>query len=414
MTLIKTSILTFIATLARLCSGLVINKAVAIFIGPNGLALIGHFQNFIQLAMIFAQGAINTGVTKYTAEYGRESENLPQLFGTAVKISATCSVSVGLLMVFLSRFASRKFFDSDEYGYVFVVFGFTIILFVFNSLLLSILNGLKEIRIFISANIIQSVFGLFYTATLIYFFTLDGVLVALVTNQSVVFIALLFYISKKNIVCWASFKGGFDCQTGKKLSKYALMAVVSGVCTPVSHMLVRDYIGEEVGWDEAGYWQAVWYISTMYLMVVTTALSTYYLPRLSEIKDKLELRNELIAGYRIIFPIVVLLAFSIFLLKDLIIYLLFTDEFNPMRELFLWQLVGDVLKISSWLVAYLLIARAKTKMYVISEVLFSVSFVALSCVCVSLFGLIGVTYAFAVNYLLYFVAVSLLVRNEIF
>ena len=76
MTLIKTSVLSFIATAIKMLSMLAINKAVAVFIGPTGLALIGQFQNFTQLGMTVAQGGINAGVTKYTAEYGRESDQL--------------------------------------------------------------------------------------------------------------------------------------------------------------------------------------------------------------------------------------------------------------------------------------------------------------------------------------------------
>ena len=63
------------------------------------------------------------------------------------------------------------------------------------------------------------------------------------------------------------------------------MAITSALTVPVSHMIVRNYIGENLSWDDAGYWQGIWYISTMYLMVITTSLSVYYLPKLSEIQD---------------------------------------------------------------------------------------------------------------------------------
>ena len=59
MTLIKTSLLSFIATVVKLLAALVINKAVALYIGPSGLAVIGQFQNMLQLAMTASQGAIN-------------------------------------------------------------------------------------------------------------------------------------------------------------------------------------------------------------------------------------------------------------------------------------------------------------------------------------------------------------------
>lgn len=74
MNLIKTSLLSFIATAVKLLSGLIINKAVSIFIGPSGLAVIGQFQNAQGIVRTLAQGGINSGVTKYTAEFHENGE----------------------------------------------------------------------------------------------------------------------------------------------------------------------------------------------------------------------------------------------------------------------------------------------------------------------------------------------------
>ena len=45
MSLVKTSFLSLIATSVKVLSLLVINKVVAVTIGPSGIALIGQFQN---------------------------------------------------------------------------------------------------------------------------------------------------------------------------------------------------------------------------------------------------------------------------------------------------------------------------------------------------------------------------------
>ncbi|HGC3634240.1 TPA: O-antigen flippase, partial [Escherichia coli] len=145
MTLVKTSLLSLIATFFKMLSGLVINKAVSVYIGPVGLAVIGQFQNFSQLVLIAAQGAINNGVVKYTAEYGKESEKLPSLFSTSIRISFTTSIVVGCILAIFSNFFSLKILDDVQYQFIFIILGFTIILFVLNGLFLSIINGLKEI-----------------------------------------------------------------------------------------------------------------------------------------------------------------------------------------------------------------------------------------------------------------------------
>lgn len=48
-----------------------------------------------------------------------------------------------------------------------------------------------------------------------------------------------------------------------------------------------------------------------------------------------------------------------FFLKDIAIPLLFTEEFYPVRKLFLWQLIG-----AAWLLFFPMIAKAMTKRYI--------------------------------------------------
>ncbi|MEJ7826551.1 MAG: O-antigen translocase [Segetibacter sp.] len=403
MKLIKTSLYTFFSTAVKLISGLFINKAVAHFVGPSGLALIGQFHNFSQLVMTAAQGAINNGVVKYTAEYGKDSNRLPKLFSTAFKISVACSLFTGALIIIFSRIASVEFLKTVEYAYVFVLFGITIIFFSLNGLLLSILNGLLEIKIFVTANIIQSISSLFFTTGLIVWFGLHGALIAMVTNQSITFFILLYLVRKHHLIAFGNFKERYDKTEAKKLFGYSVMVIVSATITPISNLIVRDHLTEKLGLAQAGYWQAMWYISQMYLLVVTTTLSVYYLPKLSAITDRSLLRKEIFIGFKLLFPIVLVSTASIYFLKDIVIRLLFTPDFAPIRQLFLFQLIGDVIKILAWLFSYLMLAKAMAKAYILTEIIFVSTFVILSTFLINRFGLVGATYAYAFNYFLYLI-----------
>ncbi|WP_336194441.1 O-antigen translocase [Providencia stuartii] len=413
MTLVKTSLLSLIATFFKMLSGLVINKAVSVYIGPAGLAVIGQFQNFSQLVLIAAQGAINNGVVKYTAEYGRESEKIPLLFSTSIRISFTTSIIVGCILTISSSFLSLKILDDIQYQFIFIIFGFTIILFVLNGLLLSIINGLKEIRSYIKINIIQSIFALVFTSLLIYFFGLNGALIALATNQSIIFFITLFILKNHKIITWKNFTSSFDKQISKNLFSYSAMAITSAIMVPTSQFIIRDYIGTTQGLNQAGYWQGVWYISTTYLMIVTTALSTYYLPRLSEITSKQELKKEILQGYKILLPIVITCGLIIYFLRDFIIYLLFSENFTPMKSLFTWQIIGDVFKIASWLLAYVMLAKSMTKTFIINEIIFSITLVILAYFFIETEGTIGATYAYSLNYLLYFLTMSIIIGYKV-
>ena len=67
----------------------------------------------------------------------------------------------------------------------------------------------------------------------------------------------------------------------------------------------------------------------------------------------------------------------------------------------LYQLVGDVIKIASWMLAYIMVAKAMTRWFIISEIAFSASFVVLVIVATEALGVRGATFAFMVNYAIY-------------
>lgn len=411
MTLIKTSVLTAISTIIKVISAFIINKVIAIYVGPSGLAIVGQLQNFMELIVTFSNGAITNGIVKYTAEY-QTIEQKQKIFSSSIVISLICSLIISIFLFGFSEYLSELILKDIQYSSVFVVFGATIFLFALNTILMSILNGQKEIKKYVLVNIASSIFSLFFTSFLIMQLNLMGALYALVVNQSVIFFVTLTFVIKSNWFKLEYFKQGLDKESLLKLSKYSLMAITSALTVPISHLIIRNYISENLGWEEAGYWQGIWYISTMYLMLVTTSLSVYYLPRLSEIQDNGELKKEVFNGYKIIMPIVIVVSILIFLLKEYIVLIAFSDKFMPMMELFAWQLIGDVIKIASWLLAYLMLAKAMTKVFIYTEVGFSALFVLLSIYFIDSFGLIGITYAFSLNYFLYLIMMIFIFRKR--
>jgi O-antigen/teichoic acid export membrane protein len=412
MSLIKTSFMSLIVTISKMLSALVINKAIAIYIGPSGLALVGQFQNFIQLSMTIGQGGMNAGLTKYSAEFKNEEDQLISLFTTAFKLSCISSITIGFILIIFSSFFSELILNNSDFSYVFMVFGFTLMLFVFNTLLLAILNGLKETKFWFKINIIQSFYGLIFTSLFIVIWGIDGALIAMVTNQSIVFFVLLWMLKDHTLVKLKNFTNVYNQEKAKSLAKYGGMAIISALMVPTSHIIVRNYISDNIGITEAGYWQGLWYISSMYLMVLTSTLSVYYLPRLSELTNKKDIGNELKVGLATFVPIAAIMAITIYFLRDVIVLVLFSNEFTQMTELFTWQLVGDVIKITSWFFGYLMLAKARVKSFIFTEVFFTMLFVILSILFIDEYGLVGITYAYVINYLLYLITSFLLMKNE--
>lgn len=401
MTLIKTSLLNGIAVVIKMLTLLGINKILAIYVGPAGYAALGQFQNAMTMIITFASGAINTGVTKYTAEYYDDEQKQRLVWRTAGTISLLGSIVTALLIAVFNQPLAAWFLKDASYGSVFIWFAATLVLFTFNTLLLAILNGKKEIARYVLANIAGSIFSLLATGFMVVEFGLYGALVALACYQAISFFVTLLLCYRAPWFKTKYLFGGIDKQTALNLGKFTAMALTSALCVPVSHILVRNHLGETLGWDAAGYWEAMWRLSSAYLMFVTTTLGVYYLPRLSELKDTREIREEVIQGYKIILPVAALCGVAIYVLRDFIIAILFTKDFLPMRELFGLQMLGDTLKIGSWILAYLMLGKAMVKLFMITEIVFSIFFTLLSWVLIDYLALEGVALAHVINYAIY-------------
>jgi len=413
MNLLRTSVLNGVAVLIKTITMFVLNKILAVYLGPTGYAAIGQFQNFIQMVTTFAGSAINTAVVKYTAEYHEDESKQRAIWKTAGSIVFLFSLIFAFLILIFQGQLSLYIFHSLKYQTVFIWFAVFLIFFNFNTLFLAILNGKKEILKLVLANIAGSLFALIITSVLAIKLHLYGALVALSIYQSIAFIVTLFLCYRANWFKFSSLLGKIDLEITKKFSSFILMALVSAICVPLSQMLIRAYLTQEFSLAYAGYWEAMIRLSTVYLMLVTTTLGVYYLPRLSELNKIDEIKKEVYLGYKFLFPLTVVGGIIVFVLRDWIINLLFTPSFAPMQDLFFWQMMGDALKIGSWILAYLMLSKAMTKLYISTEIIFTLSLITLTYVCTQFFGFKGVSIAHLINYGMYWIVISLFIFKQL-
>lgn len=412
--IVKVFSLNAVSTLVRMLTGLISVKFVATIIGPTGIALLGQLNNFTTILLGISNGGINNGITKYVAQYKDDNNYIKLLLSNALKLTLFFTLITSLVLILFHSYLSKWIMLSEKYGFIFLIFGFTILLYTLNSLLISILNGFKEFKKYVVINISGTIIGLCFTIILVLLWDLNGALISAVTYQSVVFFITLFLCRKFYWLSKNYFSKQLNNEVIKQYLKYSIMTLVSLALVPVGQMLLRGYVISNISATEAGLWEAMNRISSMYLMVITSSFSIYYLPRLSEIDNQTELRLEIFRCYKIIVPLLVVGFTIIYLLRHFIIHLLFSPDFYQMDKLFIWQLSGDFFKITSWLLAFMMVAKSMTKTFICTEIVFSGLFVLLGFIFVNHIGIIGLTQAYLLNYILYLFCMVFLFRKLIF
>ena len=406
MTLIKTSFWTGLATLIKLGVGFIVNKILAIYIGPIGFAMMGQFQNFVSLVSLFSGNMMQAGIVKYISEFKNNQTEKAKILSTAFLMCLVITFLMCLVLLGLSHVFSVLLFKNVHYAWLVDAFGISLFLYVLNSFLISVLNGEGQIKLMTTSNMGSSISGLVLTYFLARHFGLSGALLAQILGQSIFFGVILFLVRNEPWFRWSCFSVGVSPGHAIKLLKFAAMTITSVLMFSVVQIIIRQYIGATLSWQDAGYWQAVNRISDSYLALISSTLSVYYLPKLSGLSSTLEMKVELKkAGFSVL-PVVVLMALLVYLFRKKIILMLFSSAFMPMEPLFFFQLLGDIFKIGSWLIVYNMLSKAMIRLFIFSEIGFGISYCALSMIFLNLYGLQGVTFAFFISYLLYFIFMS--------
>ncbi|MGL5396875.1 MAG: O-antigen translocase [Shewanella sp.] len=410
--LLKVTAMTGLLTLLRMAMGFVIAKVVAIYTGPTGLAMLGQVQSMVASLNGIINAPVGNGVVRYTAEHQAQGMEACSPWWRAawqwVLILSAIIIPLGLL---LSKKISFLLFQDTSLSWVVMVTIIVLPLSAIGTFFNSIINGQQQYRRYVGLGMISALVSGSLMLAMIAVYNIQGALLAAATQSALIGVVMLCLNIRQpwsKLCCWW---GHCDAKFRKDIRSYMLMAITTALTVPTSLILVRNIIINQLGWDAAGQWQAVWKISEVYLGVITMALSTYYLPKLSSLKKVDDIVHEINRTARVIIPIVATMALGIYLLRDIAISLLFTDEFHGARELFAIQLIGDVIKIAAWLYAYPMLSRGATKWFVSTEISFSILFVVFSYMFISILGIEGTVISYLSNYILYFLVVYINVKK---
>ena len=366
--LFKITSLNSVHILLKLVFGFITSKALAIFVGANGMAFVGNFRAFLNVVENFSLLGIQNAIVKYVSEYQHDKSKLKSVLATFGLLLLASSIAISLILIFGANYLSKEIFHHSEiYSFVFYVLAIVFPLYVFSTFCISVVNGFQEYKKVIYIQIISSSIALLFSVFLIYYYNTFGALISLVLAPVFVFFVSLFYL--RNVISFSdvfSFQS-FDFLVVKNLSEYVLMALVSGVIGSFVLLEIRTDVIEITGLKNAGIYEGLQRISSYYLLFISSIMAIYFYPKLAEQNSN---TKAIILNYlKTIIPVFAIGLGLIYVLRKFIIQTLFSTEFETMESLFLWQLVGDLLKAVSLIFGTILIATKQTKAFIITEII---------------------------------------------
>lgn len=415
--LLSVTFFTGLLTLSRMMAGFIVSKVIAVYTGTTGMAQLGQAQNLITMLTGIVNAPTSNAVVRYTSEHcDKGFTACAPWWRASVQWAVVFCLSLIPTGIILSKYISIWLFEKPDYSWLVCVMFLVLPFSALSTLINSVINGQQQYKKYITLGILSVLISTVVMISLVVLWGINGALIAASVQSGLIGAVMLIACIRQPWMKLTFWWGEVNHENRKKIGGYILMAVASAICLPLALITVRKIIIANVGWDAAGQWQAVWKISEVYLSVMTMALGIYFLPQLAKLKSYAEIRNEINGTAKIIIPIVILMALSVYLLRDVVITVLFTEKFRAARELFGIQLVGDVIKITSWLYAYPMISRGTTKWFVGSEMFFSLTLVIMTALLVPVYKTDGANMAYMINYIVYLMFVyfgmKYIVRDE--
>jgi PST family polysaccharide transporter len=389
-------------------------KFTAVYLGPTGLALIAQFGNFMTLCESIVTGGLNTAINRLGSEHDVDELRRRALLGTAARMGLGLGLLIGVAIIAASPWLASWLLLDRRFTWVFVLGGFALLAAIFNGLLLSALASRGEVGRVVLSGILTTTVGLaIFAPSCVYWGVTGGLAASALTFIGSVI--MTFMLARgANSLNLRHFLGRFDRHEARRIAGFYPMLIVNAVTTPLSLILIRQHVTSSLSLEAAGIWQAAIRISDVYLLVVTSIITTQFMARLgAAAKHPERLRAEVRRTMSLAVGATAIFALGIFLLRDVLVRLIFSPAFLPVVDIMPMQLVGDVLKMAGFTLGFVLVALVRSRWYVAIQLAVPLVFVLSARMLAGPMGVQGVTTAHAIAGLTYCTLALLAARDVI-
>lgn len=387
------------------CS-IVRTKLVAMWIGAVGVGLFGLFNNALEMLNIATNLGVRTSSVRdisQAAEAGDRSL-VARIVAVVRRWSLWLGLGGALLTIALAPALSHFTFGDSDHIWGFVALSAAVLLMALTNGEQAILQGTQLLRRLALSTMWGTLGGLLISVPLFYWLRERSVLPSIVAYAACN--ALAAWLLRNKQFTRPAMSRRQTAAMGAGFVKLGIYMTIGDFAAILAAYVFNAWLNHTGGETEVGYYQAGYTLINRYTGLLFTALGMEYYPRLARVvghRERLRVfvSQEVNIAMMVLAPVVALFV----LLREPVVWLLYTREFMVILSFISWGMLGVVMRALSWCMAFVMLARGDGRTYVVTEGLSAVVFVALGIVCYRQWGVTG----FGVAYTLWYTAYAAIV-----
>ena len=389
-----------------LCS-IIRTKLVAMWIGPVGIGLFGLFNNALEMIATGTNLGIRSSSVRDISQAHDKSD--PGLISRMVTVVRKWSLWLGLagalLTLVLAPALSQMTFGDSTHIWGFVALSVAVLLQALTNGEYAVLQGTSRLKRLASVTLWGTIVGLAVSVPLFYLLRSRSILPSILAYAAA--LAAFAWLLRNREYPAASLSRRETFDMGKGFVKLGIFMTLGNFAGILASYAFNAWLNVNTSTEQVGFYQAGYTLINKYTGLILTALGMEYYPRLSKVADsRLRLRafvsQEINVAIAVMAPVVALFI----LLRELVVWILYTPEFNVILTFVSWGMVGTIFRTLSWCLAFTILAKGDGKTYLWTEVASAIINLVLNIVFYRWWGLTGLGVAFLVSYLLYTIIVA--------
>lgn len=387
--------------------GMVRTKFVATLLGPAGVGLMGVYGTITSMVGIVAGMGISTSGVRLIAEaYAKKDDQLVARTVITLRRTVWLTGLFGCLgLAALAWPLSIATFGSGSETLSLAMLGSTILIGSITAGQGCLIQGSRRIKDLAWLGIAGALNGTLISIPCFYFWGTRGIVPSLILGALAGLVTSWWFARRIPVLpirmTWRDSRG----EAGRLLS-FGVPLMLSSLFNAVSAYVIRVVLIRQVGVEGVGIYGAAFSLSGVLANFVLTAMGTDYYPRLTSVAhDPARVRQEINSQTEIALLLSTPALAVTLVFAPLAISLFYSGQFDGAIGILRWAVFGIFGRVISWPLGYLILARGKGKLYLISEILAGLIHLALIWRCTLSWGLQGTGIAFVLLYCVYTVIV---------
>lgn len=398
----------------RLLISLIVQNLLAQYTGQSGIAKVGQIRNFTNILTSVSSLGVFNGVVKYVSEYKDNEKGLIKLFSTVYVISTITTIILSVVIFTYAKNLSSWLFLSEDYYLVFHILSMIVPFIAMNRIFNGIISGLSAYKVHAKIEVVWYSMASFLLIFSLYNYNIEGVLITIAITPIIQFFVLVFIFGKTLNEYMKFSKLSFRFPMLKVLLGFTLISFTATVCSNFVEINFRNLISDKISENEAGIWTAMSSISKIYMQFLITIFSIYILPKYAKIHFSYAFKKEIKNIYKTLLPLVIIGMLIVYFFREILILLIYNDDFLGMKVLFKWQLLADLVRFIANILSFKFLAKNQVKYFVTTQLIGLVTYCICGHLLINHFFVEGLVIALLLSNIIYFILVLYIMRYDLF